>query len=223
MISSTRSADARASSLRAMPSCSTASSVLRIPAVSSSVIGTPSSTISLSRRSRVVPGRSVTIARSRRLNRFSRELLPTLGRPTRAAPNHAEVRPLPRIRHEGIQVAPDSLRSCSRAAPSRGGRSSSKSTPPPVHPTDRATAPQRVSAVEGHHRVPPWPVPRHVGFERRPGHSPLSAGEIKTTTELLAEFTRQRPTHLGLLQHPFKDLRTTITPPWHGSPPRLLR
>ena len=126
---STASAAARAPRLRSMPSSSTGSVVARIPAVSSRVRGTPSSTSSLSSRSRVVPGRSVTMARSRRLRRLSRLLLPTLGRPTMATLNPSRRTSPCRAPSTRAASSPRTASSSAlTASGSRGGRSSSKST-----------------------------------------------------------------------------------------------
>ena len=112
-----------------MPSCSTRSSVARMPAVSSRVSGTPWITSSLSTRSRVVPGRSVTIARSMRLSRFSRLDLPTLGRPTMATRRPSRnSSPWRASATSCSSAARTASSSATTAAPSRGGRSSSKST-----------------------------------------------------------------------------------------------
>lgn len=68
-----------------MPITSTTSAVLeRIPAVSSSVTGTPRTATEASTMSRVVPGIAATMARSLRLHAFSRLDFPTFGRPTMA-------------------------------------------------------------------------------------------------------------------------------------------
>ena len=61
---------------------STISSVSRIPAVSKTWTGIPPTTSCDSTTSRVVPGRSVTIARSLWLQAFNRLDFPTFGRPT---------------------------------------------------------------------------------------------------------------------------------------------
>ena len=67
---------------RSTPSFSTGSSVFRRPAVSMSRRGTPPSSHRSSTVSRVVPGMSVTMARSQPSIALSREDLPALGRPT---------------------------------------------------------------------------------------------------------------------------------------------
>ena len=69
------------------PSASTGSPGCRIPAVSIKRTGTPPSTAISSTVSRVVPGTSVTIARSSESRAFSRVDFPTLGRPTMAMVN----------------------------------------------------------------------------------------------------------------------------------------
>ena len=126
---STRSALARASRLRSMPSCSTRSSVGRMPAVSSRVRGTPSRTNWLSSRSRVVPGTSVTMARCLWLSRLSRLDLPTLGRPTIATrrPSRSSS-PWRACTTNCSKATRTAVNSPTTAWPSRGGRSSSKST-----------------------------------------------------------------------------------------------
>lgn len=79
------SAPAAAALERSMPICSTTSVVASwMPAVSSSVTGTPCTATDASTMSRVVPGLAVTMARSLRLHAFSKLDLPTLGRPTMA-------------------------------------------------------------------------------------------------------------------------------------------
>ena len=67
-----------------MPSFSTVSSVLRMPAVSMKRNSTPPMVIASSTVSRVVPGISLTIARSSWSRAFSKVLLPLLGAPTMA-------------------------------------------------------------------------------------------------------------------------------------------
>ena len=69
---------------RSTPSCSTASAVSRRPAVSTSRRRTPPQRTDSSTVSRVVPGMSVTMARSYPARAFRREDLPALGRPTMA-------------------------------------------------------------------------------------------------------------------------------------------
>mmetsp|Transcript_27156 Transcript_27156/g.69106 ORF Transcript_27156/g.69106 Transcript_27156/m.69106 type:complete len:341 (-) Transcript_27156:637-1659(-) len=81
---STMSAARAAARERSTPICSTLSTLSRIPAVSSSVSGTPPTTSPASSTSRVVPAMSVTIARSVRVHALSRLDLPTFGRPTMA-------------------------------------------------------------------------------------------------------------------------------------------
>src|SRR5690348_7473367 len=78
----TRSARASSARARRMPSLSTTSADSRKPAVSARVNSTPSSTIDSRSTSRVVPGISVTIARSLPASAFRRLDLPTLGSPT---------------------------------------------------------------------------------------------------------------------------------------------
>src|SRR5690348_1640044 len=78
----TRSARASSARARRMPSPSTTSADSRKPAVSARVKSTPYSTIDSRSTSRVVPGMSVTIARSLPASAFSRLDLPTLGSPT---------------------------------------------------------------------------------------------------------------------------------------------
>ena len=79
---STSSAEAMALRLRSTPSCSTGSSVARMPAVSMSRSRTPPQSTDSSTVSRVVPGMSVTMARSYPARALSSEDLPALGRPT---------------------------------------------------------------------------------------------------------------------------------------------
>ena len=76
------SASVRCCSVRATPICSTASSAARSPAVSRSRRGMPATLISSSMMSRVVPGTSVTMARSMPRRALRRLDLPTFGRPT---------------------------------------------------------------------------------------------------------------------------------------------
>lgn len=76
-----RSASAIAPWVRSRPIASILSPASRIPAVSVSEIGIPCRLIDSVRLSRVVPGRSVTIARSNRSNLLNRLDLPTFGRP----------------------------------------------------------------------------------------------------------------------------------------------
>ena len=112
-----------------MPSRSTRSSVAWMPAVSTRVRGTPSSTSSLSSRSRVVPGRSVTIARSWRLRRFSRVDLPTLGRPTIATRKPSRRRwPCSASRTRASSSVRTAVKALITASGCREGRSSSKSS-----------------------------------------------------------------------------------------------
>ncbi len=71
--------------LRSIPSVSTSSAPSRMPAVSKSFTGMPPMDAVSETRSRVVPGMSVTMARSCSSRRLKRLLLPTLGRPTMAS------------------------------------------------------------------------------------------------------------------------------------------
>ena len=80
---------------RRTPICSTVSWVLRIPAVSTRQIGTPFSVIHSSITSRVVPGTSVTIARSSCSSLLSRLDFPALGVPVIAVMTPSRIiRPL---------------------------------------------------------------------------------------------------------------------------------
>ncbi len=87
--SKTRSARSIISRPRTSPICSTASVLSRSPAVSTSLTGKPSRSTDSSRKSRVVPGISVTIARSRPRTALRRLDLPALTRPemTTSAPS----------------------------------------------------------------------------------------------------------------------------------------
>ena len=76
-----RSASEACLMVRRMPSCSTRSAVLRMPAVSVTITGNPSRSNRTSMASRVVPACSETIAASRRARAFKRLDLPTLGGP----------------------------------------------------------------------------------------------------------------------------------------------
>mmetsp|Transcript_1265 Transcript_1265/g.2562 ORF Transcript_1265/g.2562 Transcript_1265/m.2562 type:complete len:201 (-) Transcript_1265:932-1534(-) len=111
-----------------MPMASTISSVSLIPAVSIKVTGTPLITSSDSTRSLVVPGTSVTMARSALLRRFSKLDLPTLGGPMMAtrSPSRSSCPPA-----ASAIMASNWVRTSTRAAhtawPSSGGHSSSKS------------------------------------------------------------------------------------------------
>ena len=90
-----------------------------MPAVSYSFTGMPPMAAVSETRSRVVPGISVTMARSCSSRRLNRLLLPTLGRPTMAS-----VRPLahqPAVLEAGGQPA-DALRDRRQAAQNLRGR-----------------------------------------------------------------------------------------------------
>ena len=80
-ISSNWSARSIASWARLKPSCSTTSSLMRMPAVSMMCTGRPSILISSDNRSLVVPGISVTIALSMPESAFKRLDLPAFGLP----------------------------------------------------------------------------------------------------------------------------------------------
>ena len=71
--------------LRSIPSDSTSSAPSRMPAVSYSFTGIPPIDAVSEIKSRVVPGMSVTIARSCSNSALNRLLFPTLGRPTMAS------------------------------------------------------------------------------------------------------------------------------------------
>ena len=80
-----RSASSSACLERWTPSASTVSSVSRIPAVSISRSRVEPTMTDSSTVSRVVPGMSVTMARSKPASALSRLDFPTFGRPTMAA------------------------------------------------------------------------------------------------------------------------------------------
>ena len=128
MVNSTKSADSSAWRDRSTPICSTVSNVSLIPAVSNTWMGVPPTTKVDSITSRVVPGKSVTIARSLWLQALSKLDLPTLGRPTIAtfkpflssSPRSA----VAKIVFTWVNTA---CSCCLIASSSRGGKSSSKS------------------------------------------------------------------------------------------------
>ena len=75
------------------PAISTRPAASRMPAVSKSLTGMPPIAAVSETRSRVVPGMSVTMARSCSSRRLNRLLLPTLGRPTMASVSPARTSP----------------------------------------------------------------------------------------------------------------------------------
>ena len=105
---STRSDAARACTLRATPSRSIRSLVSRAPAVSTSVSARPSMSTRSVTRSRVVPGTSVTMARSAPTSALNRLDLPTLGRPaiTTVAPSRIK-RPRARVGEQRVDRGHD--------------------------------------------------------------------------------------------------------------------
>mmetsp|Transcript_17138 Transcript_17138/g.47522 ORF Transcript_17138/g.47522 Transcript_17138/m.47522 type:complete len:275 (-) Transcript_17138:585-1409(-) len=124
----TISAFAAAARERSTPKRSTLSTLSRMPAVSSSVRGTPPTTKPASTTSRVVPAISVTIARSLELHALSRLDFPTFGRPTMATvmPERSNV-PVRAVRKAAsMPSCSDSTCPCSLCA-SMSGKSSSKS------------------------------------------------------------------------------------------------
>ena len=89
----------------------------------------PPTTSCDSTTSRVVPGRSVTMARSQRLQALSRLDLPTLGRPTMATLSPIRSSCPASAVAKMCSTSPSTAATWARTAPSsRGGRSSSKST-----------------------------------------------------------------------------------------------
>ena len=133
-ISTTRSARSTAAHVRSMPMRSTASSVSRRPAVSTTVSGMPAISITRSTGSRVVPGIGVTIAASSRASALSRLDLPTFGSPDQhdrqaLAQQRAGARAREHLRELRAQVA----RACARRRPRAGTRRpprESRASPP---------------------------------------------------------------------------------------------
>ena len=124
---------------------------LRMPAVSSSVTGTPATTTDASTTSRVVPAMSVTMALSERDHALSNELFPALGRPTiatetpvsRSRPRSAVFRTLCTASRSRDTRAETRVSSSGSSASSKSSRASSSAKSSTASRRARRTGPAR--------------------------------------------------------------------------------